>query len=78
MSDNLRLRNPLGFQVTAFKVDDEFNAPVFKAPSQDTGIPLLNEDEGVMHRGAGSEDEPVSTPAQTGLPGAPATPTQGR
>jgi type IV secretion system protein VirB8 len=30
MSDELRLRNPLGFQVTAYKVDDEFNAPVFK------------------------------------------------
>ena len=69
MSDNLRLRNPLGFQVTAFRVDDEFNAPVFKAPSKDTGMPLLNEEEGVMHRG-------VDAPA--GLPGAPATPSPGQ
>ena len=84
MSDNLRLRNPLGFQVTAFRVDDEFNAPVFKATNKDMGVPLLNEDEGVTHRGA---DVPanagtaatVTAPSQpASLPGAPATPHQGQ
>jgi type IV secretion system protein VirB8 len=85
MSDNLRLRNPLGFQVTAFRVDDEFNAPVFKATNRDVGVPLLNEEEGVTHRGA---DAPADNPAQAtpaapasqpaSLPGAPATPNQGQ
>ncbi len=54
MSDELRLRNPLGFQVTAYKVDDEFNAPVFKQGTEDKSIPLLNEEEGVTFRGADS------------------------
>ncbi|MGS5087440.1 virB8 family protein [Hydrogenophaga sp. A37] len=88
MSDNLRLRNPLGFQVTSFRVDDEFNAPVFKANTPDTGIPLLTEEEGVMHRGAdgqgaralhqpanAAELAPATPGALTTLPGAPATPT---
>lgn len=85
MNDNLRLRNPLGFQVTAFRVDDEFNAPVFKATNRDVGVPLLNEQEGVTHRGA---DAPADNPAQAtpaapasqpaSLPGAPATPNQGQ
>jgi type IV secretion system protein VirB8 len=78
MSDELRLRNPLGFQVTAYKVDDEFNAPVFKQGTGDTSIPLLSEEEGVTFRGA---DSPGSVPnqqpigQQPNLPGAPATPT---
>ena len=83
MSDNLRLRNPLGFQVTAFRVDDEFNTPVFKESVREPGMPLLNEEEGVTHRGA---DTAASGPAQGGaapvampsLPGAPATPQQGQ
>lgn len=82
MSDKLRLRNPLGFQVTVFRVDDEINKPVFKSSAQDPGMPLLNEDEGVMHRGAGAEAAsslgaqvaPVTSGA--GLPGAPATPSR--
>lgn len=81
MEDNLRLRNPLGFQVTAFKVDDEFNAPVFKAAEQDVGMPLLTEEEGVLHRGAEAAQTSQPTPAvdaRTSLPGAPATPTQGQ
>lgn len=81
MEDNLRLRNPLGFQVTAFKVDDEFNAPVFKAAEQDVGMPLLTEEEGVLHRGAEvvQTSQPTSAvDARTSLPGAPATPTQGQ
>ncbi len=81
MEDNLRLRNPLGFQVTAFKVDDEFNAPVFKATEQDVGMPLLTEEEGVLHRGAeaAQASQPTSAvEARTSLPGAPATPTQGQ
>lgn len=81
MSDNLRLRNPLGFQVTAFRVDDEFNAPVFKTTRQETGMPLISEDEGVTYRGADATGAatattavaPTTAPAQT-LPGAPATP----
>jgi type IV secretion system protein VirB8 len=78
MSDNLRLRNPLGFQVTAYKVDDEFNAPVFKAGTGDKSIPLLNEEEGVTFRG---NDSPAAATnpapsAPVNLPGAPATPTQ--
>ena len=80
MSDELRLRNPLGFQVTAYKVDDEFNAPVFKAGTEDKSIPLLNEEEGVTFRGA---DSPAATSAvtqtdQPDLPGAPATPRLGQ
>lgn len=85
MSDKLRLRNPLGFQVTAFRVDDEINKPVFKAPTQDAGVPLLNEEEGVMHRGAGAQAVSDRAPAPaatavpaTTLPGAPATPAQGQ
>lgn len=85
MSDKLRLRNPLGFQVTAFRVDDEINKPVFKAPTQDPGVPLLNEEEGVMHRGAGvaaapAQVEQASDPSATApaLPGAPATPAPGQ
>lgn len=81
MSDNLRLRNPLGFQVTAFRVDDEFNAPVFKAANQDAGVPLLNEEEGVTHRGSdgvGTVQAPIAAVQQPSLPGAPATPTQGQ
>ena len=85
MSDKLRLRNPLGFQVTAFRVDDEINKPVFKAPTQDPGVPLLNEEEGVMHRGAGvgaapAQVDQASAPSVTApaLPGAPATPAPGQ
>lgn len=84
MSDNLRLRNPLGFQVTAFRVDDEFNAPVFKAPNKDVGVPLLNEEEGTTHRGADAPATVAPATAVTGpgqpasLPGAPATPHQGQ
>ncbi len=85
MSDKLRLRNPLGFQVTAFRVDDEINKPVFKAPTQDPGVPLLNEEEGVMHRGAGAPAASDQGPAAAAtaapapsLPGAPATPAQGQ
>lgn len=85
MSDKLRLRNPLGFQVTAFRVDDEINKPVFKAPTQDPGVPLLNEEEGVMHRGAGAPAASDQGPAAAAtaapapsLPGAPATPVQGQ
>ena len=80
MSDELRLRNPLGFQVTAYKVDDEFNAPVYKAGTEDQSIPVLNEEEGVTFRGADSpEAAPSQTPAlQPSLPGAPATPTLGQ
>lgn len=83
MSDKLRLRNPLGFQVTAFRVDDEINKPVFKSPTQDAGVPLLNEEEGVMHRSAGAPataGEAVQAPsaAAPSLPGAPATPVQGQ
>lgn len=85
MSDKLRLRNPLGFQVTAFRVDDEINKPVFKAPTQDPGVPLLNEEEGVMHRGAGATAASDQGPAAAAtaapapsLPGAPATPAQGQ
>lgn len=86
MSDKLRLRNPLGFQVTAFRVDDEINKAVFKSPTQDAGVPLLTEEQGVMHRGAGtpatagaSAGAAVPAPAQSpGLPGAPATPAQGQ
>lgn len=82
MSDNLRLRNPLGFQVRAYKVDDEFNAPTFKREEMTQGIPLIGEDEGQLNRGAGSEVS-TSSPAKgdagtpagvTVLPGAPATP----
>lgn len=82
MSDNLRLRNPLGFQVTAYKVDDEFNAPTFRRDEMSQGIPLISEDEGQANRGAGSEISsttsagaaaPAAAPA---LPGAPATPEQ--
>lgn len=81
MSDKLRLRNPLGFQVTAFRVDDEINKPVFRTPTQDPGVPLLNEEEGVMHRGAGEPATAAQAPAATvvpALPGAPATPAQGQ
>lgn len=85
MSDKLRLRNPLGFQVTAFRVDDEINKPVFKESTQDPGVPLLNEQEGVMHRGAGdaavpAQVEQASAPSVTApvLPGAPATPAPGQ
>lgn len=84
MSDKLRLRNPLGFQVTAFRVDDEINTAVFKAPTQDAGVPLLTEQEGVMHRGAGTPaaagQNPAAGPAvqSPSLPGAPATPAQGQ
>jgi type IV secretion system protein VirB8 len=85
MSDKLRLRNPLGFQVTAFRVDDEINKPVFKESTQDPGVPLLNEEEGVMHRGAGVAAAPAqvvqaSVPSGTvpALPGAPATPAPGQ
>ena len=84
MSDKLRLRNPLGFQVTAFRVDDEINKAVFKSPTQDAGVPLLTEEQGVMHRGAGTpatagSGAAVPAPAQSpGLPGAPATPAQGQ
>ena len=79
MNETLRLRNPLGFQVTAFKVDDEFNAPVFKGVQQDAGIPLLNEEAGIQFRGVDSANagEPVR-PADNTLPGAPATPRQGQ
>ncbi len=84
MGDNLRMRNPLGFQVTAFRVDDEFNAPVFKENAPQRGIPVLDEEQGVMHSNAGiatSTGQPApaaATPAavDTGLPGAPATPSQ--
>ena len=82
MSDKLRLRNPLGFQVTAFRVDDEINTAVFKSPTQDAGVPLLTEQEGVTHRGTGTPatagQNPAAVPAiqQQGLPGAPATPAQ--
>lgn len=81
MSDKLRLRNPLGFQVTAFRVDDEINKPVFKETTQDPGVPLLNEDEGVMHRGEGTAAVPsqaVPAPSGPSLPGAPATPAHGQ
>ena len=85
MSDNLRLRNPLGFQVSSFRVDDEFNAPVYKGAAPDKGVPLLNEDEGVMHRGSDGRDStgaaPAAAPSQAGLPalpGAPATPAPGQ
>lgn len=80
MSDNLRLRNPLGFQVTAYKVDDEFNAPTFKRDEMSRGIPLIDEEQGQLNRGVGASiassslpgvDTPT-TPAT--LPGAPATP----
>jgi type IV secretion system protein VirB8 len=82
MSDKLRLRNPLGFQVTAFRVDDEINTAVFKSPTQDAGVPLLTEQEGVTHRGAGTPaaagQNAAAVPAvqSPGLPGAPATPAQ--
>lgn len=88
MSDNLRLRNPLGFQVTAFRVDDEFNAPVFKSPEQGPGAPLLSDTEGATFNG--QKRAPGAQPAQTGvqaveketnppakLPGAPSTSSQG-
>jgi type IV secretion system protein VirB8 len=82
MSDKLRLRNPLGFQVTAFRVDDEINKPVFKSPTQDVGVPLLNEQEGVMFRGAGAaataSEQGQAPAAPAVLPGAPATPAQGQ
>lgn len=81
MSDNLRLRNPLGFQVTAFRVDDEFNAPVFKGSQQDAGIPLMNEEEGIQFRGANSDvtnEQPDAALPANALPGAPATPRQGQ
>jgi len=80
MNEELRLRNPLGFQVTAYKVDDEFNAPVFKAGTEDKSIPVLNEEEGVSFRGADApEAAPTQAPAlQPSLPGAPATPTLGQ
>ena len=79
MSDNLRLRNPLGFQVTAYKVDDEFNAPTFKRDEMSQGIPLIGPDDGQLNRGAGSEVSSVSNrgaaPAAPALlPGALATP----
>ncbi|AOW13449.1 hypothetical protein LPB72_10510 [Hydrogenophaga crassostreae] len=80
MNEELRLRNPLGFQVTAYKVDDEFNAPVFKAGTEDKSIPVLNEEEGISFRGGDSpEAAPTQAPAlQPSLPGAPATPTLGQ
>ena len=79
MSETLRLRNPLGFQVTAFKVDDEFNAPVFKGPQQDAGIPLLDEESGIQFRGAGAASTHETGAAERNtLPGAPATPRQGQ
>ena len=79
MSDNLRLRNPLGFQVTAYKVDDEFNAPTFKRDEMSQGIPLIGPDDGQLNRGAGSDMSSVSNggvvpTAPSPLPGAPATP----
>jgi type IV secretion system protein VirB8 len=67
--------------VTAFRVDDEFNAPVFKSANQDAGVPLLNEEEGVTHHGADGAQTglaPAATALQANLPGAPATPTQGQ
>jgi type IV secretion system protein VirB8 len=81
MSDNLRLRNPLGFQVTAYKVDDEFNAPVFKPGEGAKGLPLLNADEGIQFRGApasgsGSQQvnsSPTSSQPVSSFPGAPST-----
>ncbi len=87
MSDKLRLRNPLGFQVTAFRVDDEINTAVFKDPKQGPGVPLLTEEEGVMNRGAGqpataagAAAAPASAapPVGAALPGAPATPAPGQ
>ncbi|HEX5737591.1 MAG TPA: type IV secretion system protein [Hydrogenophaga sp.] len=80
MSDNLRLRNPLGFQVTAFRVDDEFNAPVFKSREMEGGIPLLDENEGASFRGADAAATTIpAVPSQDGpavsFPGAPSTPT---
>ncbi|MDO8906034.1 virB8 family protein [Hydrogenophaga sp.] len=80
MSDSLRLRNPLGFQVTAFRVDDEFNAPVFKSQEMEGGIPLLEEGEGMSFRGADAAATTLPATArqevpQIGLPGAPSTPT---
>lgn len=84
MGDNLRLRNPLGFQVTAYKVDDEFNAPTFRKDEMSQGIPLIGEEDGQLNRGAGSEMSSTSVttgaaaeaPAAAMLPGAPATPDQ--
>jgi type IV secretion system protein VirB8 len=73
--------------VTSFRVDDEFNAPVFKAGQPDKGVPLLTEDEGVMHRGADAPDAPSAVvpasaqpaqPSLPALPGAPATPAPGQ
>lgn len=82
MSDNLRLRNPLGFQVTAYKVDDEFNAPTFRKDEMARGIPLIGEDEGQLNRGAGAEISSTSIAttglaSAGGLPGAPGTPAHG-
>ncbi|WP_416924585.1 virB8 family protein [Ottowia sp.] len=87
MTDNLRLRNPLGFQVQAYKVDDEFNAPTFKREEMARSIPLIDEDEGQLNRGADSAmsiplsasgDASALSDLTTVLPGAPATPGGGQ
>lgn len=88
MSDQLRLRNPLGFQVTTYRMDDEFLAPTFRAAEMQGGIPLLDPSDGLVMRAA---DEPASgqvpssvpgehpstAPDLPGLPGAPSTPQGG-
>jgi len=85
MTDQLRLRNPLGFQVSAYRMDDEFLAPTFRAEEMQGGIPLLDAGDGLLMRGADGpassaapEVEPAEgQPATPGLPGAPSTPQGG-
>lgn len=80
MDDNLRLRNPLGFQVTSYKVDDEFNAPTFKNEDMSQGIPLVDENEAQLNRGAGAEISRSTTAAEApkgpALPGAEPIPSE--
>jgi type IV secretion system protein VirB8 len=75
MNSNLRLRNPLGFQVTAYRVDDEFNAPVFKSTEMQGGIPLLDTEEGVSFRAAETAVSPQTPVSPAVLPGAPPLPS---
>ncbi|GAA6140859.1 type IV secretion system protein [Hydrogenophaga sp. 5NK40-0174] len=77
MNENLRLRNPLGFQVTTYKVDDEFNAPTFKREEMTGGVPLIEESDGQLNRGEGSDISSSTDEAsgQPDLPGAAPTPS---
>ena len=79
MDEEKRIQNPLGFQVTSYRVDNDYAAsPPIEAPApaaMPDAMPAPPMQDPAMMRGPGIPDAPPQAPGAAAGPGAPATPS---